>query len=309
MIKDTGITQIKSILQHKAPQALLQDVAATDAAIDNWLARLILLGDVPFQNLIGDTRLLPQNSIRFFYVDPSWLYALVDGALSVGNNTRLEEQFTAVMAETIRDRTSVTANRMRTKLLGMHDTLSAANEPKQDNLVAGLLLRSDVVRAFPGLKIIPTYAPGLKIIPTPLRYETLNDDFIIVIFPSVPVSVKIQQPAQGLQFGLIKTNEGGYQARLRHVSGPKTGEQVTTAKGDAVLADIPADKLFRGGGKQVVDFENLSSIIQKSLESAAAYPTPVVPIISPQFAMQIINTPDEVEFNNVVKKQDTGYEQ
>ena len=46
--------------------------------------KLRLLEGVPFANLVVDTELLPEESIRWFYIDRRWTDALVQGALSVG---------------------------------------------------------------------------------------------------------------------------------------------------------------------------------------------------------------------------------
>ena len=42
---------------------------------------------MPFVHLIVDERMLPPESIRFFYVDGNYLDALCDGAASVGVHT------------------------------------------------------------------------------------------------------------------------------------------------------------------------------------------------------------------------------
>ena len=49
-----------------------------------FLSHLRLLVGVPFDYLVADERLLPDESIRFFYVDRSWTDRLVDGAIAVG---------------------------------------------------------------------------------------------------------------------------------------------------------------------------------------------------------------------------------
>jgi hypothetical protein len=54
--------------------------------INDWLKELIFLTPLPFNYIIPDERLLPEESIRFFTVDESWLWALIDGALSIGRN-------------------------------------------------------------------------------------------------------------------------------------------------------------------------------------------------------------------------------
>src|ERR1700730_1667868 len=52
--------------------------------MESFLAHLRLLIGVPFDYLVPDSRLLPDESIRFFYIDRSWTDRLMDGAISVG---------------------------------------------------------------------------------------------------------------------------------------------------------------------------------------------------------------------------------
>ena len=51
--------------------------------VADWLANLALLYPVPFSHLVPDPRMLPVDSIRFFYVDPDWVDALEAGACSI----------------------------------------------------------------------------------------------------------------------------------------------------------------------------------------------------------------------------------
>jgi hypothetical protein len=299
MNKDTGLTQIKDLLQHNGPQALLQDVAAPNDAVNNWLSRLILLGDIPFQNLIADERLLPQNSLRFFYVDQSWIYALIDGALSIGTNTTLEDALTGLMAQNIKSTASFNAHQKRAKLLGIGHGLNA-KAPAADKPVAGMLLRSALVTAFPGLKIIPKYAggedPDMQI---PLRYEKLTDELLLVIFPETPVSIKLQQPPQGLQFGFL--NEGidkPYQINLRYVGDTGTGEQIPATGGGFARATIEQKDLWRNtdANNYVLNIDALAKAVKKSLGDIGADPTPAQAISPSQFVMQIIKTPQEADY-------------
>ncbi|MGB0984204.1 MAG: hypothetical protein ACPG19_09195 [Saprospiraceae bacterium] len=64
------------------------DIALPDMPerINDWLQELVFLSPLPFNYIIPDERLLPAESMRFFTVDESWLWALVDGALSIGRN-------------------------------------------------------------------------------------------------------------------------------------------------------------------------------------------------------------------------------
>src|SRR6476620_8800187 len=76
--------------RHRASQALAAEPAAAMPAVDlpddvsSWLNDLQALIGVPFSYLVPDSRMLPAESIRFFAVDPNWITALIDGALSIG---------------------------------------------------------------------------------------------------------------------------------------------------------------------------------------------------------------------------------
>lgn len=52
----------------------------------DWLIKLKLLVGVPYNYLVPDQAYLPPESIRFFHLDPNWIDALVDGALSIGRH-------------------------------------------------------------------------------------------------------------------------------------------------------------------------------------------------------------------------------
>ncbi|MBK7676727.1 MAG: hypothetical protein IPJ27_19270 [Candidatus Accumulibacter sp.] len=56
-----------------------------------WLARLVLLYRVPFTYLVADERMLPPDSMRFFFLDPGWLKCLLEGACSVGRSVAHDE--------------------------------------------------------------------------------------------------------------------------------------------------------------------------------------------------------------------------
>ena len=58
--------------------------SALPSYMEMFLAHLRLLIGVPFDYLVPDARLLPDESIRFFYLDRSWTDRLVDGAIAVG---------------------------------------------------------------------------------------------------------------------------------------------------------------------------------------------------------------------------------
>ena len=78
-------------LTHPDQLAPLQPEGDLPPYLESFLAHLRLLVGVPFEYLVPDDRLLPPESIRFFYLDRSWADRLVDGAAAVGQIGSREE--------------------------------------------------------------------------------------------------------------------------------------------------------------------------------------------------------------------------
>ena len=72
-----------------ADNVTLQQAPEPSALIVEWLRSLRCLRGVPLGYLVPDTRMLPEESLRFFAVDANWLDALCDGALSLRSSGRL----------------------------------------------------------------------------------------------------------------------------------------------------------------------------------------------------------------------------
>lgn len=172
-----------------------------------FLARLRLLNGVPFSYLVPDAELLPIESIRFFYVDRAWTDALVQGVLSVGTiSTADRAQLDAVYPH-IRDDVDEAERTIRTpqgeeRLQGSAGTIT------------GFLMRSRAVSGWPNLHVraysrdvvaddaLTTVAESdpsrLKL----LRMERLAPAVLLVLFDGVPAVVHIEEPRQGIQFGV-----------------------------------------------------------------------------------------------------------
>jgi hypothetical protein len=96
---------MKTLNPRTSFQAKIADTFADPAAIQStleavllpedlskWLGRLRLLKGVPFNYLVPDERMLPPESIRFFYLDMNWVDSLLDGAFSIGRNLTRSEK-------------------------------------------------------------------------------------------------------------------------------------------------------------------------------------------------------------------------
>jgi len=86
MSPQQSTNQLQNYLSMPEVQAVLKDIAQPEGDVQQWLASLLLLKNIPFQNIVPDTGLVPAESLKFFYIDFSWIDALMDGALSVGRN-------------------------------------------------------------------------------------------------------------------------------------------------------------------------------------------------------------------------------
>src|SRR5437899_2110584 len=65
-------TQLKLDVQ-QMPKGMLDD---TLDEVTSWLARLVLLYGVPLHYLIPEELMLPEDSLRFFFLDPIWMQCL-----------------------------------------------------------------------------------------------------------------------------------------------------------------------------------------------------------------------------------------
>lgn len=153
-------------------------------AIGNWFADLELLKGIPFNYLVPDERLLPPESLRFFWVDSYWVDCLQDGSFSMGR---------------------VTSSDLKTDT----ETRSSTSEIKADELITGLLLHSEVVSGWPGLEIEGYSAiikdksvadPKYKL--NILRKERLSDSILLCLFQGEVKTVDFSLKSQSVNCGV-----------------------------------------------------------------------------------------------------------
>lgn len=228
----------------------------------HFLARLRLLHGIPFSYLVPDENLLPVESIRFFYLDRAWTDAVVQGALSVGtistsDRAELEQVHPHVRADVDATERTVRTPREESLLQGPAGT------------VTGFLLRSRVVSGWPGLHVrgysedvlpdseLSTVAESHPSRMKVLRMERLAPAVLLVLFDGVPAVVHVEEPRQGLQFGIRIDPEAPASAQraVVKVRNQQTGRAVppeseyTTAN----TVDVP----FRRGAPGVIDLKRL----------------------------------------------------
>jgi len=195
-----------------------------------WLAQLTLLYGVPIEYLVPDYRMLPVESIRFFYLDRNWLDRLVDGAMSVGVLSTKEMIFNKTFFKSIYQQVDVTQQQVRSIIRDEQVKVPS----KIGGTISGLLFRSQVVTDYPGIEI-NAYDESGKLLPI-LRMDRLSNSLLLCIFNGVPDNVEFIQPSEGLHFGIQREkNSTTFQINLRGLG----------------FKDNPNDPPKYPGGKQI----------------------------------------------------------
>lgn len=210
---------LRAVLETPQVTGFLQD--SDDEALGpilDFLANLYLLRGVPFEYMVPDPRMLPAESVRFFYVDRNWLDSLIEGAVSVGTHTGIEAGFQAAMHGQVRTGTYALMHRVRNRLLGVSDpTVAAATDDVGAHGLSGMLIRSAVVSGWPGLEVHATDKDGNPI--ALIRMDHVGPQVLLCLFNGQPARVMVNEPQEGLHFG-VESKDAVY---LRNLTEPNPG--------------------------------------------------------------------------------------
>jgi hypothetical protein len=287
---------LQLIARNPVAQPLLDDAddGSIPADLRRWLVTLRLLEGVPFAQLIADTELLPNDSIRWFYVDRTWTDALVQGALSVGTvNSDDRTQLTGAYPAIRDELDSEERNRRRT--VGEARLAGAAGP------ISGFLLRSPVVSGWPGLHVRAFDDEPLEEDDDPvgendprrmrlLRLERLAPAVLLCLFDGIPKVVHIEEPRQGIQFGFDETGAGSaFRAEL-----PVRDRDTFADTGERV--EIP----FRRGAPGVVNIQRLERTLKSDHPETGAGDG----LDSAEYALQLIRFPYRQVWGDVTATPD-----
>lgn len=261
---------LDAVVRHGNEVATAPAGTILPAAVLEWLARVRLLEGVPFAHLVPDSALLPPESVRFFYVDREWSDMLVQGALAVSTVTTLDREHLQELHAKLRDEID-TQERLQ-RLVGADPPGRAPADT-----ISGLLLRSRAVSGWPGLhvrayreevgpddgKVADDDPRRLRL----LRLERLAPAVLFVLFDGVPAVVHVEEPRQGVQFGVDLTpgQDGttGATIPLRNVATAQRLDKQQPPPAKPWTADVP----FRSGAPGVVDVRELARRIARQPET------------------------------------------
>jgi len=281
-------------------------------SLRNFLGRLRLLYGVPFNYLVPDSRLLPVESIRFFYVDRNFTDRLVDGALSVGKSTTREFLHAQQMNDDIRRSVDAEERVLRSQLRTGERIESTIPEAPE---LTGLLLRSRAVSGWPGLEVKAyrnttrdTEAAAGDKLPL-LRMDRLAPDVMLCLFEGVPTRVDIEEPREGIQFGVRLHANGapdgnptpddtvpsGFTVHLRFLKGPRAGEQMGTNPSVPITVPVPV----RASNRRVVHVAALRDALAVALRATGeVHANPGAALTSGELAVQLFQFPFRQRFED-----------
>lgn len=258
----SGLTQDTGEAMHAAilPEQILR-----------WLGKRALLQGVPIDQLVPDPRLLPQESIRFFAIDRNWVDALLEGALGVGLQSSRDSLFHQITRDPLKRAVDTLLAELRAEAIG-----EAQGATETVGTMGGFLLRSSVVTDYKGLEVLGWFldSGGAPRSMRPLRYEQVSPGILLCIFPEVPVQVELEEPKQGLIFGV--EDDG---VHLRSIDPSSLGE--------ATPQTLATDKLPTRSG-DTLNVTGLAAQLARSLNTPSLGPAGL--------ALQLLRRPEKKVF-------------
>lgn len=292
--------------------------------MESFLSLLRLLVGVPFDYLVPDARLLPDESIRFFYLDRSWTDRLVDGAIAVGKIGSREQAHHQAHAAAVHqqlDQTERITRTLRIKAFAGFDGLKTANDhkPSPGDVITGFLLRSAAVVGWPHMDVraydidVPERSnpndPNTELDPsnpeiakhqlTTLRLELLSPSVLLALFQGVPQLVYLEEPHHGVQFGVLDPAQTGHFSMFIRTT---TGQQIDQGV-NPVTIPVPV----RASNPRVLHIAGLRDRLQTESQTFNTPPNQMpAQNGSANFALEVLQPPWRQRFEGTVDQAGQG---
>lgn len=307
--KNSFQARLSSLFQ--SPQRLQQEVEDTGDCppdIVSWMGRLQLLYGVPLNYLVPDERMLPPESIRFFYLDHNWCNALADGAFSIGRNLSIKESTPSLLLDRastpmLRRGSHGAAARIRSRMLGR-------SAPQVDfTTITGFLLRSSIVQNYPGIGVnpypvngTPDKDPADVVLLDILRMERLgpDSDTLICLIAGDAYRIDIHEAPEGLHYGIndYSNVDGNLIASKTIYPFTKTGNpstpSVTMNMKDPKYLNL-ADGCFRSSDARTMNMQALAGMIAQNQNP------PIASVDAAEMGFEMIEGVGMVSFYNTLK--------
>lgn len=285
--------------------------------MESFLSHLRLLVGVPFDYLVPDARLLPDESIRFFYLDRSWTDRLADGAIAIGKIGSRDQAHHQAHSPAVNQQLDQTERIVRQLQIGKNGSFADQklnNDQNQSpgNIVTGFLLRSAAVAGWPAMDVRaydqdipepldPSNPTTLQHQLLTLRLELLSPSVMIALFQGIPKLVILEEPHHTVQFGILDPNANG---QFRMYIRDTTGHQIPApsddpargwTKNNPITIPVPV----RASNHRVIHITKLRDALQAEI---AVAPPNTMPQQngSAEFALEVLQPPWRQRFEGTV---------
>lgn len=190
----------------------IEEFVSSDSEIEEFLAQMQLLELVPFPYLLPEPEVLGLEQMCFFYLDEKWIYHMIQGALSIGSVSALEQMCDRVIHQKRFWESRRRAGNLRRGFFGLPQRKDA-----QESVRTGFLLRSEAVRCWPGIEVkcsSTSFAGEAEQELEILRLDRISNDTLICIAAGEIGAVELAQPEEGIYFevpeeiGRLRNNQG-----------------------------------------------------------------------------------------------------
>jgi hypothetical protein len=262
-------------------------------AIVAYILKLRVLEGVPFAYLIPDESMLPPESLRFFYLDPNWVDALIDGAFSIGRATEDDLKADATLMRRLEGPVRRAARQLRGK---QRPAVLAANASGR---ITGFLLRSAVLKGWRHLQVNGYDDANGQHEIHKFRQVRLSDEVLLVLFDGELKVAAIHESPGELHFG-VEGAAPSYTTTLRSLASVTIGTPpVTLNPGEQIPAEhklpFEAPVPSRGQGPTLQMAAARDQIV-KTLADHALQQGNSGAFTSAEFALQMIKGVARVEF-------------
>lgn len=163
-------------------QNAFQSYKPFSQVVELFLKELAELRGVPLSYLIPDKKYITtltgnENCLVLFHINPKWIFALLDGAVSLTGLRLLDTQ---------------------TQVEGIIQKVYGTDK------CTGFLLHSKLVSGWRGLEIKAFNDD--KLLENPIRFERITPAVFLGIFKDEITKIAIKQPYEGLHFGIKEKN-------------------------------------------------------------------------------------------------------
>lgn len=217
----------------KTDSAFFRRLAAGNVpeSVKQFLESMDRLERLPLSYLIPQSEMLPPESLRFFYLDKSFIEAMKDGAMSIGRNCSRDAEHDTVL-------------QIQLKTAGMSVNM--------EKIQTGFFLRSVLISGWNNIIVncIDEYGETMRVI----QRKLFGNEILLVIAEGKIAEVELAEPLETICFGIERGKEG---PRIQ-VDVPGAGSEKSQA--------IPVP--LKNEDERTLHVSALASAIQKVFEDA-----------------------------------------